>query len=47
MVTPVMMKFSTALIIMALIIGTYTLTLIALKKKATLVSMTDSLKDNR
>jgi len=47
MVTPVMMKFTTALIIIALIVGTYALTLLALKKKATMVSMTDSLKDNR
>jgi ABC-type antimicrobial peptide transport system permease subunit len=47
MIMPVMMKFSTALIIMATIILTYVLTLFALKKKATMVSMTDSLKDNR
>lgn len=47
MIMPVMMKFSTALIIMGTIILTYVLTLLLLKKKATMVSMTDSLKDNR
>ncbi len=47
MIMPTMLKFTTALIIIATIIGTYVITLLALKKKASLVSMTDSLKDNR
>ena len=47
MIMPVTMKFSTALIIISIIVGTYFLTLALLKAKASRVSMTDSLKDNR
>lgn len=46
-VMPVTMKFTTGLIIIAIIVATYTITLFALKMKARNVSMTDSLKDNR
>ncbi len=47
MIMPVTMKLSTGLIIIGTIVLTYTITLVALKAKASRVSMTDSLKDNR
>lgn len=47
MIMPVMMKFTTGLIVIGTIIATYAITLFALKQKAKRVSMTDSLKDNR
>ena len=47
MIMPVYLKLSTGLIIIATIVITYALTLFVLKKKASRVNMTDSLKDNR
>ena len=46
-IMPVTLNLSTGLLIMGIIILTYALTLVALKAKASKVSMTDSLKDNR
>ena len=46
-IMPVTMNLSTGFIVIGIIIITYLLTLLALKTKASKVSMTDSLKDNR
>lgn len=47
MIMPVTLSVKTIFIVIGTIVATYALTLLVLKKKASRVSMTDSLKDNR
>ncbi len=47
MIMPASTSFKTVMMIIGIIVGTYVITLLLLKHKASRVSMTDSLKDNR